>query len=128
MSPSRGASHSLTLCLVARRRSLTSSVSFLARSIISNFKVVELTDDEVAEIDAIGDESKGGSYKRFNVPVTYDPKWPVRPLSLSFLVALARASRPSLTLSRSLFLSRAQINVFNEKAEQGEKYSVNLGN
>ncbi|GAA5889377.1 hypothetical protein JCM8208_007859 [Rhodotorula glutinis] len=64
--------------------------------IISNFKIVELSDDDVAAIDAIGDESKGGSYKRFNVPVTYDPKWP--------------------------------INVFNEEAEKGEKYSVNLGN
>ncbi|KPV72356.1 xylose reductase [Rhodotorula graminis WP1] len=64
--------------------------------IISNFKIVELSEDDIAAIDAIGDESKGGSYKRFNVPVTYNPKWP--------------------------------INVFNEKEEQGEKYSVNLGN
>jgi len=62
--------------------------------IISNFKVIELSDDDVAAIDAIGDESKGGSRKRFNVPVTYDPKWP--------------------------------INVFDEDAEKGSKYSVKI--
>ncbi|BGP41698.1 hypothetical protein JCM10449v2_005689 [Rhodotorula kratochvilovae] len=45
--------------------------------IISNFKIIKLSEEDVAAIDAIGDESKGGSYKRFNVPATYAPKWPI---------------------------------------------------
>ncbi|GAA6016423.1 hypothetical protein JCM10207_003856 [Rhodosporidiobolus poonsookiae] len=42
-----------------------------------NFKYVELKADDIAAIDAIGDESKGGVYRRYNVPMTYSPKWPI---------------------------------------------------
>lgn len=37
----------------------------------SNFKVVSLTDDEVAEINKIGEEKPA----RFNVPKSYTPQW-----------------------------------------------------
>nr|ADF57216.1 xylose reductase [Rhodotorula mucilaginosa] len=37
----------------------------------SNFKVISLTDDEVAEINKIGEEKPA----RFNLPIDYTPKW-----------------------------------------------------
>ncbi|GAA6002595.1 uncharacterized protein JCM10292_007750 [Rhodotorula paludigena] len=40
----------------------------------SNFKVVELTQDDIAAIDKLGE---GDNERRFNVPAEYSPKWPI---------------------------------------------------
>ncbi|GAA5856030.1 hypothetical protein JCM8547_002947 [Rhodosporidiobolus lusitaniae] len=43
----------------------------------SNFRVVDLEKEDYEAINAIGDESKGGKVKRFNVPISYSPRWPI---------------------------------------------------
>ena len=60
-----GADTSLPRLLAVIPKSVTPS------RIESNFKVVSLTDDEVAEINKIGEEKPA----RFNTPISYDPKW-----------------------------------------------------
>jgi L-glyceraldehyde reductase len=47
--------------------------SVTASRIVQNFVQVELTDDEIAGVNALGKENL-----RFNVPwVVNDPKWPI---------------------------------------------------
>lgn len=46
----------------------------------SNFKVISLTDDQVAEINKIGEEKPA----RFNLPILYSPLWPGSLLSITF--------------------------------------------
>ncbi|BGP17965.1 hypothetical protein JCM10213_003972 [Rhodosporidiobolus nylandii] len=43
----------------------------------SNFQLVDLKAEDVEAINAIGDVSKGGEKKRFNVPMTYSPQWSI---------------------------------------------------
>jgi hypothetical protein len=43
----------------------------------SNLALVDLSQEDIDAITAIGDESKGGKQSRWNVPIGYKPKWDI---------------------------------------------------